>query len=328
MRYLNFLKKISLLTLALTALVFHSCTSKDALTEKEIEFEIEKIISSEDEKSPYFFGSILNVCANSKYIYISDWKNYTIKIFDREFNHIKTLGRKGNGPGEFGQIFTGMSCDEQRVYLITFNRLYIFSSDGIYENEIILRFMPRKLFLFEDKFMFKLNSDEKVFCITDNKGKIIEKFYDNTLLNTKECGKTFITPYAFLSPDSKLFILGSKDYNITTYDLISKKTTSFTREDVDFWGKNCERSGDGYSLVGGYSWMLKNKVGLYYFYFDSKKRMKVNLFENSGLKLIMAGNYTGDIRPKCSFPNNERFIGVIPEESETLYIGYLKEIQQ
>jgi WD40 repeat protein len=308
-------------------LFFFCCTSRDAIIEKQIEFTVEKKITSENENSPYFFGSILNVCANTNYLYVSDWKNYNIKIFDHDFNHIKTIGRKGNGPGEFGQIFTGMNCDEQRVYLLTINRLYVFSSEGIYENEITLRFMPRELFLFEDKFIFKLNSSEKVFCITDSKGKIIEKFYDNTLVNTKNCGKTYMTPGAFLSSDSKLFILGSMDYNITVYDLISKKTTFFTRDNVDFLEMNCEKNGDSYTLVGGHSWMLRNKAGLYYFYFDSKKKSMVDIFDNNRMKLRMVGNYSGDIHPKCGHPGNAKFIGVIPDEADTLYLCSIKEKQ-
>jgi len=74
-------------------------------------------------------------------IYISDWKESHIKVFDRNGVYLKIIGRKGQGPGEFERI--------NRLQIINHNKLVvfdgsrkqfsIFDQNGEYERSIPLQ---------------------------------------------------------------------------------------------------------------------------------------------------------------------------------------------
>lgn len=50
------------------------------------------------------------VVADSKYLYVTDMMDYSIKLFDEKGTFLKKTGRKGQGPGEFSAIrFLGIS---------------------------------------------------------------------------------------------------------------------------------------------------------------------------------------------------------------------------
>ena len=306
-----------------------NCGGDDNLIEKQYDFNVERTLSSDELDSPYFFAGILDVCANSKYIYVSDWKRYCIKVFDHNFNFIKQIGKKGNGPQEFGQIFVNMTCNENYLYLITVNRLYTLSDDGNFMTETILKFMPGQLYLLPEGFLFKRNSPGDVFAVTDTRGNIIETFFKAPIVATKHCGKISAEPHAFLTSNKELFIMDSMKYKIDSLDLATKKVGLLKTRDVDFMGLRCTKNRDGeLDFEGGYSWMLESGRYFYYFYFNSEKQLKMDMYSQSGkngLKLKSTGKCTGRYHPLCIIPGSNRFVCIIPDESHMLYICKLSE---
>lgn len=309
-----------------------NCSGKGNYAEKKYDFKIEKTLSSDEPGSPYFFARILDVCTNSKYIYISDWKNYCIKIYDHHFNFIKKVGKKGNGPGEFGQIFVHMTCNEQNLYLITVNRLYKLSELGDFKNETVLKFLPGQIFLIPGGFLFKRNSPGDVFAITDAKGDVTGTFYKKKYIVTKACGKRGVEPQAFVSSKGELLVMDSMEYKIESVNLSTKTSKMLITRDVDFLGLECTRNSEGETVFeGGYSWFIEGKDVLYYLYFDSKRQLKIDVFHNigrNGLELKSTGTYTGNFQPLCILPGSKnRFIGINPDESHMIYICRLVEVQ-
>lgn len=69
-------------------------------------------------------------------IYISDFQDQSIKVFDPRGKHIKTIGRKGEGPGEFLYVGDMIFLPDGRLMVMDFdiNRLSLFDSDGKYIN--------------------------------------------------------------------------------------------------------------------------------------------------------------------------------------------------
>jgi hypothetical protein len=100
-----------------------------------------KIGEAEGQKE-YVFGVIGSIAVDpEENIYISDSKEIHIKKFDRNGKYLKTIGRKGQGPGEFEQV-TRIMID-LRKHLTAFDgkirRLTLFSPSGDFIKTISIR---------------------------------------------------------------------------------------------------------------------------------------------------------------------------------------------
>jgi len=69
----------------------------------EIKFELEEDLSigEEDDDNYMFFGVGDIEVDSQENIYVADKRNYRIQKFDRNGNYVQTIGRQGQGPGEF-----------------------------------------------------------------------------------------------------------------------------------------------------------------------------------------------------------------------------------
>ena len=100
--------------------------------EKTVEFVEDLTISSENDE-----GEILlflpNRCAVNEEgnIYIGDYQDSSIKVFDPQGKYLKTIGRKGNGPGEFQSIGELSFLPDGRYLVLDWeqNRISFFSAD-------------------------------------------------------------------------------------------------------------------------------------------------------------------------------------------------------
>jgi hypothetical protein len=333
-KYLNSCMAFSraILFILITMLTL-SCGSRSVkIIEKEVDFVVEKSFSSEEIESPYFFGAIFNICTNSKYIYVADWKNYCIKIFDKAFNFVKKVGERGKGPKQFGQIFTDMTCDDEHIYLLTITRLYIFSTQGDYQKEIPLRVEANSVFPVKEGFLLKKNFSDTAFKLIDTDGKDIKTFFQNKSINAKECGKIYAFPQAFLSSQGFFFIMDSTGYNIRLLDIATGKATDLIARDCDFLGLTCRADMKGnMNFSGGNSQMLESQDKLYYIYYKSEKEMKIDFFKkpkslsHDGLTVYFTGTYTGKFVPSCLDRQSGRFIGNFRDDEETVVVCRLEE---
>lgn len=324
---------VSLIAIVFLVLLSINCgESAEGIKNQNYAFKTEKAYSSDDADNPYFFGSVLNICANSRYIYVSDWKMYSIKIFDHNFNLVNKIGRKGNGPGEFGQIFAGMTCNEDKIFLITINRLYTFSAGGEFESEATLKFFPRNVYATRNGLLFKRDNSKKVFAFADTKGSVKESFLEADVIVSEECGRLTAPPNAFLTSSGNLFLMDSRHYKIELLNLLNREKIFSISRDVDFQGIHCTKNGEGsVSIEGGIGSMFEGDDSFYYFYYDTQKRHKLDIYaKKSGetIGLLSAGNYTSDIIPRCAVPGTKKFIGVKPDEASTIYMGILDRTRQ
>ncbi len=83
------------------------------------------------------------VIDNSERIFVSDRRAFHIKVFDKFGKFIKTIGRKGQGPGEFSQISSIQITprNELMVYERMGFKLTFFSLDGDYIRTVLLKGM-------------------------------------------------------------------------------------------------------------------------------------------------------------------------------------------
>ena len=78
---------------------------------------------------------------NRERIFVSDRRGFHIKVFDKFGNYITTIGRKGQGPGEFSQISNIQITprNELMVYERMGFKLTFFSLDGDYIRTVLLK---------------------------------------------------------------------------------------------------------------------------------------------------------------------------------------------
>jgi hypothetical protein len=103
--------------------------------EEIFEIEEELSIGEAEGAEEYMFQDARKVVAdNNDRIFISDFRSVHIRVFDKFGNYVTTIGRKGQGPGEFGQV-TNIQITPENELLVHdryTRRLSYFSLDGDY----------------------------------------------------------------------------------------------------------------------------------------------------------------------------------------------------
>lgn len=100
--------------------------------ELKIEFK-EQLVIGDDENKPeeYLFYDIKNISTdNDGNIYVSDANTSKIKVFDKNGNFIKSIGKKGKGPGEMAEVSCMVvNSDDQLVVVDRLSRRVTVFSD-------------------------------------------------------------------------------------------------------------------------------------------------------------------------------------------------------
>jgi hypothetical protein len=132
-----------------------------------------------DGQEEYLFVYISDVAVNGKGdIYVADRQLNEVRKFDREGRYLLTIGRKGQGPGEFQSIST-ISVNKQNDLVIFDNmlgRISIFSDRGEHK-ETSKKLLagswiePRKIFFQNKDFVFfgKANQSLNLFHVFNEK---------------------------------------------------------------------------------------------------------------------------------------------------------------
>ena len=90
-------------------------------------------IGETEGREEYMFSEVGSITVDDEErIFISDWKEIHIKVFSKKGDYLKTIGRKGQGPGEFQRI-SGIQITHHKVLMVfdmSIRRLSFFSLDG------------------------------------------------------------------------------------------------------------------------------------------------------------------------------------------------------
>lgn len=119
----------------------------------EIKFELVEnlIIGRNDDVNHLFYNAA--AIESDKYgnIFILDIGDYRIKKFDRHGNYLQTIGRKGQGLGEF-EYPTGLHVDSKNdLYVIDGRKIHIFNNKGEFIRNIKLSSIVIQLDVTKDK---------------------------------------------------------------------------------------------------------------------------------------------------------------------------------
>ncbi len=103
--------------------------------ELQITFEEDLTIGVEDGNENYMFGSqVFMNTDNDGNIYVTDWDRKTVKKFDSYGKFLQSIGRPGQGPGEFQNISEVRFDIDGNIYLndVSHQRISFLSREGNY----------------------------------------------------------------------------------------------------------------------------------------------------------------------------------------------------
>jgi len=218
-----------------------------------IEFELEEDlrIGSENDDN-YMFYRIRGMAVDSEEnIFVADMSNFRIQKFGKNGNYLKTIGRSGQGPGEFEQP-TKIQIDRLAGDIYVRDRimsLEIFNKNGDFKTSITSKNMIVDFFPFDESFILALVSKTAeedlssvhILCSLDNKGEIqspIAQFPHPRLTRRMNSGGTFSTSTGhelslhFTVLNQEKIVFGySKDYELNIIDRDGKSQIIVRKND-------------------------------------------------------------------------------------------------
>ena len=162
----------------------------------EIKLELEEDLSignAEDEN--YLFYRVWHMAVDKQEnIYVVDGGNTRIQVFDKEGQYLSTIGRRGQGPGEFRSpqdVFVDDQIGE--VYVPDFRSIKVFASNGNYLKTIPLESFNRSYCINPDGII--LGEIDKITFDENNVAETRKYFTSLRLINNMNGSETAIASY-------------------------------------------------------------------------------------------------------------------------------------
>lgn len=204
----------------------------------EIKLELKEDLSigREDDKNCMFYRVRGIAVDNQGNIYVADMSNFRVQKFDRDGKYLMTIGRKGQGPGEFEQP-TKILIDEAKgnIYVQDQMRIKVFDKEGKYTTDIIPKKYPFDFILAGNGFIAaKLSSttesgeSARDFAKISSKGEILKTYasFPFYFIIQGKLGTSKVIVFSGLehdlfiaAVDDQTFLYGfSKEYDLNVID--------------------------------------------------------------------------------------------------------------
>jgi hypothetical protein len=260
MKNLKLISIIGILLMALSASTIIGSISSDQKSLADI-YRTGKIrliheLTINDESFPedIFFESPVEICLDYKNnIYVCDYQADNIKVLDSSGKFKKTIGRQGQGPGEFQMPFhIAIHKDRLVVWELRNMRISVLNPEGEFIKSVQIardegwprkiRALPNGDFVFEKVKTYRRDNEKPQECTIEIHSPDLEL---KKTLFTQEVweNKYIVTPvstnvpqpftarvYWDVSPEGKIFIGFSEDYIIEMYDNEKGRLSSFSHE--------------------------------------------------------------------------------------------------
>ncbi len=241
--------------------------------EIDLELEVDLTIGGEDVDENYIFTRVSDIEVDEEgNIYVLDSRECQIQIYDKDGKYLKTIGRKGEGPGEF-QRARRMTLDAKgKLYVNEIKKIIIFGEDGTFEKNIKIDFrLSSYLVTNEENFLgwspiFREEGNSLDVILIDSSGKRIDtiaSFPDPSVSLTKASpgGGVIIvssspsySPGLFFCPLSdelgiygysaeyKLYVVNSSGEIVHIIEKDEKRQPTSRKEENEYLEKRIERS--------------------------------------------------------------------------------------
>ncbi len=105
--------------------------------EIELKLEVDLVIGGEDVDENYMFRRVSDIEVDEEgNIYVLDSGECRIQIYDKDGKYLKTIGRKGEGPGEFQRAGRMTLSAKGKLYVNEYKKFIIFEEDGTFEKNV------------------------------------------------------------------------------------------------------------------------------------------------------------------------------------------------
>lgn len=135
-------------------------------------FEIIPLETSDD----CLIGEIYTVKKRNGRYYIQHTNQRRLDVFDENGKHLNTIGRVGNGPGEYAAI-CDYDADEKNIYLFSPGKMMFYDINGNFQKEISIKEIGwAKIIRIDSGFLISSNQPINAFSIAylDNECNIIK----------------------------------------------------------------------------------------------------------------------------------------------------------
>lgn len=313
----------------------------------------EIVIDDDSMGGDNFFEGVIDItCDDKGYVYVSDFKANNIKKFDSSGHFIKVIGREGQGPGEFSWPWE-ISVSKGRLFVWDMRniRVCILTTDGEFIKAVKFKSYegrPEKLIALPngdvvielEKVYFheKERPQDRTINIYSSDLELKRTIYSQKVLRNKYMhieGMFTNLPQPFpqmvhwdVSPEGKIVIGFSKDYEIEIFDSEKGKLSSFahtykpvkvTEEDKKMFFRGITfSSSNGKSKSGAPDFMIENTE------FPKFKPPFNNLFVDSEGNILVHANkkkQSEAFRYFDAFKPKGEFIGVVHVLGKTTFLS-------
>lgn len=205
-------------------------------------------------KDVYFQGPVDVKCDPDGNVYVCDYKANSVLKFDSDGNFLKTIGRKGQGPGDFNMPFNiAVTKDRLYVWEMGNRRISALALDGTYQKSVHVEMMegspqamkslPNGSVLLGWEMMDFQNFDKpQIYSLRIMSPDLIfeKTVYQRNIWQNKYArleGRFTNIPQPFspfvswdVTPDGKIIVSDQKTYEIEIHDPIKGRLSSFKHD--------------------------------------------------------------------------------------------------
>ncbi len=170
--------------------------------EMRIVFKEELTIGEVEGDENYMFGSgIYFNTDDERNFYVVDWENNRIQKYDFEGKYLLTIGREGQGPGEFRSLSIPRFDKDNNLYISDGlnRRISFFDKDGQYLRQIRVQeryeniYINSKSFIVAYKWRMAREGNEtkqtRLFGLFDDKFNLVEEFFNDEIVTPMPTGR-------------------------------------------------------------------------------------------------------------------------------------------
>ncbi len=123
-----------------------------------LDLEEDLSIGNEEENNYMFYRAYMVAVDDQRNIYVLDSGNLRIQKFDSSGKYLQTIGKKGQGPGEFERMYSFFLDLENNIYVSGRRRIQKFDNKGQFAKSIVLRSFITDFWISSDNYIYGINS--------------------------------------------------------------------------------------------------------------------------------------------------------------------------